>query len=429
LAPGTFRVYTDQLQTTDLAIGSLAMIADDSSNAEQVTITKATDFTAPLVEGGVVIEFTPPLANEYSGDTAVMYGNVVKATHGETVKDETLGSGDGAQASQTFALKKSPVTFTPDRLAPRGALSSLTVSVDGVKWSEAPNFFGRGPRDRVYMSSIDEKGVMRVQFGDGAAGARLPTGVNNVHARYRKGWGEAGSVDPGKLTTLLDAKPGVKSVTNPATSYGWAEPETLGDARRNAPTTVLTFDRAVSLRDFENLARTYPGVGKARAALAWNDEQQVVRLTCAASDGRSIVPIRSDLLAYLNARRDPNRQLDIVDFDPVGIKLHAYLVPDPAYDENVVLANAQAAVGSAQLSDESYGFFAFDRLDLDEDIHLSEVYAALQDVAGVIAVEIDELHRKDDLTHILQSILPIGPSELARIEAPSDVMIELKAAL
>ncbi|HEY4720738.1 MAG TPA: putative baseplate assembly protein, partial [Anaerolineae bacterium] len=362
-------------------------------------------------------------------ETALLYGNVVKATHGETIKDETLGSGDGSQASQTFDLKKSPVTFTPDATADRGAKNSLQVMVNGIRWQEAPNFFGRGPDERIYATSIDDDDEMHVEFGDGVYGARLPTGVSNVHAKYRKGWGKEGSVVAGKLTTLLDAKPGLKSVTNPAASFGWADPETLGEARQNAPTTVLTFDRAVSLLDFENLARSYPGVGKARAAWVWNDEQQVVQLTCAASDGASIIPIRSNLLAYLDARRDPNRELEIIDFTPVGITLHAFIVADPNTDSATVLAAAQAAAGAGQLPDETYGFFAFERLNLDEDIHLSEVYASLQNVAGVVAVHIDVLHRKDDTSVMLQNIVPIGPAELAMIEAATDVVIELKGAL
>lgn len=81
---------------------------------------------------------------------------------------------------------------------------------------------------------------------------------------------------------------------------------------------------------------------------------------------------------------------------------------------------------AAPLANDRYGFFAFERLDLDEDIHLSEVYAALQNVAGVAAVEIDQLYR--GLSPVLQSIVPIGPSELAIADA-TDVVIELKSAL
>lgn len=43
----------------------------------------------------------------------------------------------------------------------------------------------------------------------------------------------------------------------------------------------------------------------------------------------------------------PTASLEIADFQPVAVRLHAYIVADPAYDANTVLANAQAAVGCA----------------------------------------------------------------------------------
>ena len=51
-----------------------------------------------------------PTAYSYKRDTVTIYGNVVKATHGET-RNETLGNGDGSQALQTFTLKQPPLTF------------------------------------------------------------------------------------------------------------------------------------------------------------------------------------------------------------------------------------------------------------------------------------------------------------------------------
>ena len=44
----------------------------------------------------------------YKRDAVTIYGNVVKATHGET-RNETLGSGDGSQALQSFMLKQPPL--------------------------------------------------------------------------------------------------------------------------------------------------------------------------------------------------------------------------------------------------------------------------------------------------------------------------------
>jgi len=73
----------------------------------------------------------------------------------------------------------------------------------------------RGPRDRVYTATTADDGKVTVQFGDGRNGARLPTGQNNVRARYRKGVGREGMVSAGQLSLLMARPLGVKSTVNP----------------------------------------------------------------------------------------------------------------------------------------------------------------------------------------------------------------------
>ena len=80
---------------------------------------------------------------------------------------------------------------------------------------------------------------------------------NNVRAKYRKGIGVEGLVKSGQLSMLLSRPLGVKGVTNPLAAGGAQDPEQLGDARANAPLKVLTLDRVVSLRDYENFARAF----------------------------------------------------------------------------------------------------------------------------------------------------------------------------
>jgi len=117
-----------------------------------------------------------------------------------------------------------------------------------------------------------------------------------------------------------------------------------------------------------------------------------------------------------------------VDYVPVGIELRALVVPDANLDQSAVLAAAQQAMGTGHFPDDSPAFFAFARLNFGQDIYLSAVYAAVQAVPGVVAVEIAEL-RREDSSLPLQNIVPIRPSELATVKAAADVHIELRGAL
>ena len=130
-----------------------------------------------------------------------------------------------------------------------------------------PTLFGAGPRDRAYALRTDEQGKTYVQFGDGERGARLPSGSNNVRAKYRKGIGAAGNVKAGALAQLLDRPLGVKGVSNPAPASGGVDPESEDAARASIPLGVRTLGRAVSLLDYEDFARAFSGVVKAQAAV------------------------------------------------------------------------------------------------------------------------------------------------------------------
>lgn len=359
-------------------------------------------------------------------DTVVARANVALATHGETVDDEVLGSGDAASAFQAFSLKKSPVTFVPQAGAKNGAANSLEMRVGGVLWHEADTLYGKSGDERVFTVHVDEDGEMTIHFGDGATGARLPSGRDNVVATYRHGLGREGNVKANSLTTLLDRPVGLKSVTNSSAAQGGADPESLEEARENGPNTVRTFDRIVSLRDFEDAARAYNGVAKARAAWEWDGVERTVLLTVAGDDGAEITAgseTHRNLVADLNSRRDPNRKMTVQSFRPVPIQVKAAIKVDSDYEDEVVQADAATALQD---------YMAFDNLDLGQAIHLSDLYRVLQEVEGVVAVDVDRLQFKrsaDRASHgassgPVQDHLAIFVTELAKIEnAVTDLVI------
>src|SRR5262249_37990146 len=82
-----------------------SVILDDGQGVPHI----ATVDTAAITGAHLVIRFTPALPRPFAADATMMFGNVAKATHGETVKNEVLGNGDASARLQKFQLKKSPV--------------------------------------------------------------------------------------------------------------------------------------------------------------------------------------------------------------------------------------------------------------------------------------------------------------------------------
>lgn len=359
----------------------------------------------------LAITFTPSLKRSLNSKTAVLYGNVTEATHGETVSGEIVGSGDASIGFQEFILKKPPTTFIPAPNAPRGAKNTLEVRIAGVLWKEVESLYGQIFNDRVYTARVNDESKMSVRFGDGKTGARLPAGQDNVVATYRQGLGNEGNVRANSLTTQLDRPIGLKSVTNPKQAEGGTDPESLQEARLNAPNTVRTFERAISLRDYEDLARSYTGIAKARANSEIEDEVEAIHLTVAGEYGATIEigsKLYDDLISYLDLHRDSNRILDVIPHKTIPLVLEAVIQVDyPAYLEENVIAAARTAV---------LNYFDFNNLQLGQGIHLSDMYAVLQGVEGVIAVDITSLYYREAEEPSLETHLRIEPDQIAALE-------------
>lgn len=332
---------------------------------------------------GTSITLTQALSPALDIESVRIAGNVVLATHGETVQDEVLGSGDGTAANQRFTLRKPNLTHVAAK-QPSGVADSLEIRVDRVLWTEVPSLYPAGPHDRVYVVRIADDATATVIFGDGAHGARLPTGQENVHARYRSGIGLDGLVDAHALTLLPQRPLGVATVDNPLPSTGAAAPETLAEARTNAPLTVLTLDRVVSLADYEDYARGFGGIAKARAVALPGAAVPTVFITVAGPGGSEVrrEPTIDDLLGALATIRDRTAVVQAKTFRPADFLLGVQILADPAR----LFTDVQAAVRQALEAR-----FSPDNLSFGQPVPAAAVIAATQAVDGVVAARLTGL--------------------------------------
>src|SRR5439155_4295840 len=177
--------------------------------------------------GYTTLKLVNDLRHPYVRNTVAINGNVAAATHGETVQ-ELLGGGDASTKFQTFKLRQPPLTYISAANA-GGAAPTLEVRVNDLLWHETSTLYGEAAKDHVYIARCDGDGNTTVQFGDGVTGARLPSGQNNIRAKYRKGIGLEGLVKAGQLSMLLSRPLGVKGVANPLDASGAQDPEQLDD--------------------------------------------------------------------------------------------------------------------------------------------------------------------------------------------------------
>ncbi|MEO1079472.1 MAG: putative baseplate assembly protein [Pseudomonadota bacterium] len=333
--------------------------------------------------GRTLLEFEDGLNFSYLRESVTLNGNVVPANHGETILGEILGSGSGAETHQRFALKKPPLTHT-SAATPSGSEAALSIRVDDIEWRQVASLYELDGQDKAYIVRLDDDGTANIQFGDGKRGARLTTGAENVTADYRSGTGIAGEVDAGSLTLLKQRPYGIREVSNPAAASGGADPEVLEDARDNAPLTVLTLDRIVSVQDYQDFARAFAGIGKARADVVWDGDSERLVLTVADSNGGEVKDTLYDnLLSAIEGARDPLREVVLKSYQPLVFQLDASVLIDPTYRWDDV----ETAVTDALLA-----AFDFEERCFALPVSAAEVVSVIHTVAGVIAVDLDHLY-------------------------------------
>jgi Baseplate J-like protein len=374
-----------------LTVGQAIALAGERSDLTGVEAAEIA-FLADIIhsEGRTTLVLQEKIKNRYVRSKLSINANVVHATHGETVT-EPLGSGDASSSNQRFMLKKPPLTYV-SAPTPRGISSSLEVRVNGIRWNEAPSLFELKGNDQSYVVRIDDDARAQVIFGDGQRGARVPSGGANISATYRSGIGPDGEVDEGSLTLLRSMPLGLRGVTNTLAAGGAEGPERLANARRNAPLTVLTFERVVSLSDYEGFARTFPGIGKARGDLLWIDGGEMVHLTVAgATGGTPSDDVVRNLTDAIRDVSDLAQRFKVSSFAQRYFECSARVAVDPRYVPERVLADVENHLRVS---------FAFEARDFAQSVTAAEVIKLIHEVAGVVAVDIDKLTPYSDTTSV-----------------------------
>ena len=376
-----------------LRAGQNAILSGERTDLEGISASEVVSLKEVLLDNGfTVLVFENDLKHAYVRSTVAINANVALATNGETVS-ELLGSGDAGQANQKFVLKQIPLTYVSAATA-AGIKSTLEIRVDNIRWDEVPTLYGRDPDEHIYSTRLDDDGKVTVQFGDGINGARLTSGQNNVRATYRKGIGLDGLVKARQIDQLITRPLGLKSAINPLAPSGADDPEKLADARDNAPLTVLTLDRAVSLQDYEDFSRAFAGIAKSLAIESWDGGKRRILITVAGPNGASVAvgsKLHNDLSDALLKAGDPLVDFRVLSYRSAPFRLIGNITVDPAYVDEDVLDDAKSALREK---------FSFGVREFGQPVALSEVYAVIQEVKGVIAVDIDKLYRTDETESI-----------------------------
>ena len=340
-------------------------------------------------------------------------GGTVMSSHAFRVTNEMVGRSNG-KAGQSFYLHNIPVL-------PRGEDETLEVlKEDGtwVQWREMNTFLGCGADDTVFtLDSVSGE----IQFGpsirqpDGTEkqfGKIPPKGNQLRFSAYRCGGGVQGNVGERTLTVLKSSIPYVAWVTNFSPALGGTDSESLENAKLRAPQLLQSRTRAVTVEDFEFLAReASSAVARAKCVAPSNDHGTIppgtVRLLIVPAVYKTdatilkeqlVLPdrIRHEVEHYLDERRLIGTYLTLGTPDYRWVSVEAIIKAkarnNPVRIKNEVEKGLYSYINPVCGGSDKTGW-SFGR-----DLFLSELYSIFQGVAGVDYVEEIKLYSVDPET-------------------------------
>jgi predicted phage baseplate assembly protein len=182
-------------------------------------------------------------------------GGTAAAEHAEVVPAETIGRSDGVP-NQGFTVSHAPV------LPRREGEHIEVIDADGTTmWSEVADFTGSNAHDRHFVWDSGTGTVRfgpRVRYADGTVRqhGQIPRdGAQLIATGYRHGGGARGNVGANTLTVMRSSVPYVRGVTNLRPAAGGVDPESVSEAKIRGPLSLRTGQRAVTVGDYERIAR------------------------------------------------------------------------------------------------------------------------------------------------------------------------------
>lgn len=266
---------------------------------------------------------------------------------------------------------------------------SGTIYIDGEQWDLVETLGFSSPYDQVFVVEYVSEGLFVAKFGDGIRGA-IPRAGAEAKLSYNITQGINGNLDSGTITDFKGT-PNVEpsgaltnytlNITNPNAATGGSDRETIEDMREHLGCSLRTLDRAVTFKDFIDIAKLCPGVDKVGADFS-----------CETGISYYITPDKGGEANELLLRELE----DYVDMRKVlGVPVQAF----PAGETQIYLGltvwgkygkraqDIQLLVETALVNEYSYN-----NSDINRPIYTSDIIALVDNLDAVDHLTLDELY-------------------------------------
>lgn len=358
------------------------VVTDNPGNS--VVIPAGTQFLTDYVESidaPIVFESDVQVTVAGNGGTAAL-----AVTQGETLSLVTLGDSTGIPEQQ-FGL--------PDLHVIDGSIHLFVETISGLEeWTEIAFLVDANPDDKVFSVRTDDKGRTIITLGDGVNGF-IPTQSLTVYATYRIGVGAAANLPAGSIQFISTNIAGITiaqlgdGTFNTTAATGGADQETIEQIRVNAPLAFRTQFRAVTVRDFHDLALKVPGVINAHAVA--NHYTSVTLYIIGAGGAQPNQRLKDSVLDYFEDKTLSGVSLSILGPTYVPINVGSVSFPmllqvKKRYSRPEVLSKVTTAIQA---------LYSQPNIDFGMYLTVADIYHTAMAVEGVDWVNVPMYARND----------------------------------
>lgn len=379
---------------TDASASTVTLTFQNSTGSD-IIVPAGTQVATSLVANATTSQIIFETNSEVTVPAKVgaVNGSItVAATQGETVSNEIIGVSDGT-ASQVFSLFNKSVIN-----------NSIKITISGVDYTHVEYLIDSSGYSAVFSALTDAEDVTYITFGDSISG-RIPPNGAQIYATYRIGGGVIGNVASGTIKYIINVPGGPIPagltvlnqdilITGDGAATGGADAESTNSIRINAPLSVRSINRAVSLSDYSYLAVQVSGVSK---AISRADVYTSVTVYLAptgdpgvANDNVTPTTIFNNVAtavdAYLVDKAPANTTITFQPPKYVGVKLEVAITVSPQASQSSVTNAVKAAL---------VNLFAYDNVLFNDTIYVSDVYNTINSVSGVANQRITKMVRAD----------------------------------
>ena len=365
--------YTPYLSSGATVTLQITIASNLPGGSYPLTIPAGTQFctTGTSTQSPIIFTTTAALTIGGSAIATPVYVGTVAAVQGVEYVSENVAVSNGS-VNQAYVLQNNPVSggsFT--------VYVNTNPTIGAVAWTFVQTLVGQSPNALVYTNFVDANQNFYIVFGDGVNGYVPPLG-SPITCTYYTNSGPLGNVGANTINTYLNPPvgsprvTGITGITNPAAASGGAAQESIQSVQAQAPASLTTLYRGITVTDINNLARNLSGYVWASAVEV---TYQLVNLYMAPTGGGALNSIQvAAVQSYMTGIVMANTTVNVLSPSYVPVDIQANVTALPQYSN---LAVQQTVISNL------INYFALTNTGFGFRVTLGEIYSVILDTLGV----------------------------------------------